>query len=323
MPDLPLSLACWDYDRTRPLSDGRVRASGISLDITVMRPQQAFQAMLQGKGFDAAEMSLANYAVLKARGECPFVAIPVMLSKMFRHSCIYVRADAGIDSPADLKSRRAGTAQLASTGAVFVKGMLEHDYGISQRDLHWFIGGLNQPGPSLANRTSPPDGVRVDHLADGQTIEAAFKSGDIDVIFSNHFPVLWKDRWPGIRRLFPNYKDVEQEYYKRTGIFPVMHIVVLREEFHRRHPFAAGSLYRAFCEARDLAVSDLYDTDALRVAIPWLIDHIEEARRTLGIDHFSYGMDDNRRALEALGLYLYEQQLAPRAVAPEELFIDV
>jgi len=323
MSDLPLKLACWDYDRTRPLSDGRVRPAGIALDITVMRPQQAFQAMLQGRGFDAAEMSLANYAALKARGDCPFVAIPVMLSKMFRHSCIYVRADAGIDSPADLMGKRAGVTQFASTGVVFVKGMLEHDYGISQRDLHWFIGGLNQPSPPPANGMAPPDGVRMEHLPDGQTIEAAFKSGDLDVIFSNHFPALWKDRWPGIRRLFPNHKDVEQAYYKRTGIFPVMHTVVLREEFHRRHPFAAASLYRAFCEARDLAVSDLYDTDALRVTIPWLIDHIEEARQTLGDDHFSYGVSANRRAIEALGRYLHEQQLAPRVVTPEELFLDM
>ena len=323
MSELSLKLACWDYDRTRPLLDGRVRPEGISLDITLMRPQQAFQAMLRGGEFDVAEMSLANYASLKARGECPFVAIPVMLSKMFRHSCIYVRADAGIDSPTDLKSKRAGTAQFTSTGVVFAKGMLEHDYGISQRDMHWWIGGLHEPLPAPATAPASLPGMRMDYLSGEQTLEKMFRAGDLDVLFANHFPSLWTEGWPGIRRLFPDHKAAEKEYHRKTGIFPVMHTVVIRDELHRRHPFVAGNLYRAFCEARDLAVSALYDTDALRVTIPWLIDHVEEARAALGVDYFAYGVEKNRPALAAIGRYLYEQQIAPRIVLPEELFVEV
>ena len=145
MPNVPISLACWDYDRTRPLIDGRVQAEGIDLNVQIMRPQQAFQRMLERKEFDVSEISLASYVTLKARGDCPFVAIPVMLSKMFRHSCIYVRAGAGIRTPADLKGRRVGATQFASTGVVFIKGMLQHEYGVAPSDMRWFIGGLDTP----------------------------------------------------------------------------------------------------------------------------------------------------------------------------------
>ncbi len=322
MTAVSLSLACWDYDRTRPLIDGRVKPDGIALDIKLMRPQQAFQAMLRNE-FDIAEMSLANYTALKARGECPFAGIPVMLSKMFRHSCIYVRKDAGIRTPADLKGKRAGTAQFTSTGVVFAKGMLEHDHGVTQRDMRWWIGGLHAPVPPPANPPAPPPGAEMTHLSAGQTLEDMFKAGELDVLFSNHFPALWQQGWPGIARLFPNFKTVEQGYFRRTGIFPIMHVVVIREGVLREHPLAAKSLYRAFCEARDIAANGLYDTDALRLSLPWLIDHIEETRAAMGADFFAYGIEPNRPALTAIGQYLHEQGLAPRVVAPEELFVPV
>ncbi len=319
---LPLTLACWDYDRTRPLIDGRVKAEGIALDISLMRPQQAFQAMLRNE-FHVAEMSLANYTAMKARGACPFVGIPVMLSKMFRHSCIYVRSDAGIRSPADLKGKRAGTAQFTSTGVVFAKGMLDHDHDVTQRDMSWWIGGLHAPVPPSAQPPAPPPGVQMQHLPADRTLEDMFKEGQIDVLFSNHFPALWDQRWPGIARLFPDFKATEQDYFRRTRIFPIMHVVVIREDVHHEHPSAAKSLYRAFCEARDLAANGLYDTDALRLSLPWLIDHIEETRGVLGADFFAYGIEPNRPALTAIGQYLHEQGLVPRVVAPEELFVPV
>jgi 4,5-dihydroxyphthalate decarboxylase len=316
------TLACWDYDRTRPLLDGRVSAEGLTLDIKLMRPQQAFQAMLRGE-FDAAEMSLANYTVLKARGECPFAGIPVMLSKIFRHSCIYVRSDAGIRTPADLKGKRAGTAQFTSTGVVFGKGMLEHEYGVSQRDMTWWLGGLHAPVAPPSPAQPAPPGVEMHYLSGTETLEALFKAGELDVLFSNHFPKLWDEQWPGIARLFPDYRKVEQGYFKKTGIFPIMHTVVIREALYREQPWIAKALYDAFCKARDIAVDGLYDTDALRLSLPWLIDHLEETKAAMGADPFAYGIEPNRPALTAIGQYLHEQGLAPRAVRPEELFVPV
>jgi 4,5-dihydroxyphthalate decarboxylase len=258
MVNLKLTLACWDYDRTRPLMDGRVKPDGIDLDIRILRPRQAFQRMLDSQEFQVSELSLASYTALKGRGACPFVAVPVALSKIFRHSCIYVRSGAGIRTPADLKGKRVGTSQWSSTGLVFMRGMLQHDYGVRAQDMHWFMGGLNSfVEPPLIPLDLPKD-ITLDFLSGEQTLERMFAAGELDALLSLYIPKLFLDGSPSIARLFPNYREVEQDYYRRTRIFPIMHTVALREDVHREHPWAAKSIYRAFVEARDLAVGGLY-----------------------------------------------------------------
>jgi 4,5-dihydroxyphthalate decarboxylase len=184
MPNLKVTLACWDYDRTRLLIDGRVKPEGIDLDVEVLRPRQTFQRMLDNKEFEVSELSLASYTALKGRGECPFVAVPVALSKMFRHSCIYVRTGAGIRTPQDLKGKRVGTSQWSSTGLVFMRGMLQHDYGVKPQDMHWFMGGLNSfVEPPLIALNLPSD-IRLDFLSGGQTLERMFAAGELDALLS-------------------------------------------------------------------------------------------------------------------------------------------
>jgi len=218
MPNLKLTLACWDYDRTRPLIDGRVKPEGIDLDVEVLRPRQTFQRMLDKKEFEVSELSLASYTALKGRGDCPFVAVPVALSKMFRHSCIYVRTGAGIHTPQDLKGKRVGTSQWSSTGLVFMRGMLQHDYGVKPRDMHWFMGGLNSfVEPPLIALNLPSD-IRLDFLSGGQTLERKFAAGELDALLSLYIPKLFLERSATIARLFPNYKDVERDYYRRTRL---------------------------------------------------------------------------------------------------------
>jgi 4,5-dihydroxyphthalate decarboxylase len=320
MANLKLTLACWDYDRTRPLIDGRVKPEGIDLDIRILRPRQAFRRMLDDQEFHVSELSLASYVTLKGRGDCPFVAIPVALSKIFRHSCIYVRTDAGIRTPQDLKGRRVGTSQYSSTGLVFMRGMLQHEYGVKSEDMHWFMGGLNTfVEPPLIPLNLPP-AIRLDFLQAGQTLERMFDAGELDALLSLYIPDSFLNGAPHVARLFPDFKRVEQDYYRRTQIFPIMHTVALRADLHREHPWAARRLYGAFCQARDLAVNGLYDTDALRVALPWLIDHLEETWRTLGKDYWAYGLAPNRPTLAAIGRYVHEQGLSPRPVEPDELF---
>src|SRR5215471_5903964 len=320
MSKLKLTLACWDYDRTRPLIDGRVRADDIDLKVEVLRPREAFPRMLEKKEFHVSELSLASYVTLKARGDCPFVAIPVALSRMFRHSCIYVRADAGIKRPQDLKGKRVGTTQYGSTAVVYMRGLLEHDYGVRAEDMHWHIGGLDNPTPRPLVPLKLPEKIRVDFLSQGQTLEGMLEAGELDALFSIYIPPIFLKGSPRIVRLFPDYKEAEKDYYRRTGIFPIIHTVVIRGDVYKEHPWAAGSLYKAFCEARDLAVDGLYDTDALRLSLPWLIDHVEENRRVFGDDFWAYGLEPNRKTLEALGQYVFEQGLAPRVVGPDELF---
>jgi 4,5-dihydroxyphthalate decarboxylase len=320
MARLKLTLACWDYDRTRPLIDGRIKPEGIELDIKVLRPRETFQRMLDDREFHISELSLASYAALKGRGDCPFVAVPVALSRIFRHSCIYVRTDAGIRVPADLKGKRVGTTQYSSTALVFIRGMLQHDYGIAPADLHWFMGGLSTPTEQPLIPLALPKDVRLDFLSAGKTLEGMFAAGELDTLLSIYIPKLFLDGLPRIARLFPNFKEVEQDYYRRTGIFPIMHTVVLRRDVHEAHPWAARSIYRAFLAAKELAVDVFYDTDALMVSLPWLLDHVEEAWRVFGKDFWAYGLEPNRTTLAAIGRYVHEQGLSPRIVSPDELF---
>jgi 4,5-dihydroxyphthalate decarboxylase len=320
MSKLKLTLACWDYDRTRPLIDGRVRAEGIDLDIKVLRPREAFPRMLDRKEFDVSELSLASYVALKGRGDCPFVALPVALSKIFRHSCIYVRDDAGIRNPQDLRGKRVGTTQLSSTGVVFMNGMLQHEYGVNSEDIHWFIGGLNSPAPRPLIPLNLTEKIKVELLSVGETLEGMLENAELDALFALYVPALFQSGSPRVMRLFPNYKEVEQDYYRRTRIFPIMHTVVVRDDVYREHPWVARSIYKAFREARDLAVNGLYDTDALRLSLPWLISYVEETWQVFGKDFWSYGLESNHLTLEAIGRYVYEQGFSPRAVRPEELF---
>src|SRR5436309_6346814 len=255
MADLKLTLACWDYDRTRPLIDGRVKPDGIELKIEILRPRQAFQRMLDNKEFHVSELSLASYTALKGRRACPFVAIPVPLSKIFRHSCIYVRSDAGIEKPEDLRGKRVGTSQWSSTGLVFMRGMLQHDYGVKPQDVHWFMGGLNSfVEPPLIPLNLPKE-IDLRFLSAGATLEGMFEAGELDALFSLYIPKLFLDGSPRIVRLFSNFKEIEQDYYRRTRIFPIMHTVVLREDVYREHPWSAKSIYQAFVRAHDLAVN--------------------------------------------------------------------
>lgn len=318
---ITLKMACWDYDRTRPLIDGRVTSEDIVLDVSVMRPREAFTRMLEGEEFDVAEVSLANYARLKAEGDTRFVGIPVALSKMFRHSCIYVRAGSGLETPARLRGRRVGVSQIDSTGIVFIKGMLQHDYGILPSDMTWVVGGLDKP--MAAPKRLPDRHGAIECLENDRTLAEEFAAGRIDVLLSNHMPSSFTAGSPDIYRLFPDFKAVERDYFKRTGIFPVMHVVALRSDVHQRHPQVAKHLYDAFSRARDLAVDGLYDTDALRLTLPWLIEHIEEATAVFGKAWWSYGLEPNYAAWQAICSYQVEQGITENALKPEDLFVKV
>ena len=320
---MKLTLACNEYDRTRPLIDGRVRPEGIDLEITVLKPRQLFPRMLDDQEFDAAELSLASYAALVARGGSPFVAIPVPVSRLFRHSCIYVRDGAGIKSPEDLRGKRVGATQYGATAVVMIKGMLQDEYDVVPRDLHWVIGGLTTPVEKPLIPLNLRPGISLEFAGTGRTLEGMLESNEIDALFSIYIPRLFLAGSPRVARLFADFKAAEQDYFRRTGIFPIMHIVAIRKDVYDVHPWIAQSLYRAFTSARDMAIETLYDTDALVSTLPWLIDHIEESRRILGQEFWPYGLEPNRPTFEALCRYVYQQGLAPRLVTSDELFVRV
>ena len=323
MPDIRLSLACNDYDRCHALLDGRVKPEGIALDIQRVKPRELFPRMLDDQEFHIGELSLASYASLVARGQSPFVAIPVALSKIFRHSCIYVREGSGIERPQDLRGKRVGTTQYGATATVYMKGMIHDEYGVAPHEMRWFVGGLTAPTEKPLIPLNLPPNVDLEFLPQEKTLETMLASGELDALFSIYFPKMFLAGDKRIKRLFPDFKKIEQDYFRRTRIFPIMHMVVLRKDVIRDHPWAAKAMYDAFCRARDVAVTGLYDTDALAVALPWLLDHVEETWGVFGKDFWSYGLEPNRPALDALCRYVHEQRLAPRRVTPEELFAIV
>ncbi len=320
MSKLKLTLACLDYDRIRPLMDGRVRVDGIDLNVLPMRPRETFPRMLERQEFEVSELSLASYVTLKARDKCPFVSIPVPLSKIFRHSCIYIREGAGINSPEDLKGKRIGTTQYGSTAAVYMKGLMQDEYGVRAEDVHWFMGGLAAPTQRPLVPLNLPDKIKIDFLDDEETLEAMMARGELDAYYSIYIPPSFLEGKPHIKRLFPNFKEAETAYYKKTGIFPIMHTVVLREDVYKANPWAARTLFNAFVAAKDEAIGGLYDTDALHISMPFLLDHIEEYWDVFGADFWAYGLKANRPALEAIGRWVFDQGLAPRVVAAEEIF---
>lgn len=320
MSKLRINLACMDYDRVRPLMDGRVNPGGIDLNILPMRPRETFPRMLERAEFEASELSLASYTILKGKGDTRFISIPVALSKLFRHSCIYVRKGSGIASPADLKGKRVGTTQYGSTAVVFMKGLMQDEYGVRPEDMHWFMGGLEAPVQNPLLPLKLPEKIRLEFLKSGVTLEDMMERGELDALFSIYLPPSFMRGDKHIARLFPEYKKAEIAYFKKTGIFPIMHTVVLRRDVYEANPWAARNLFAAFEAAKNLAVDGLYDTDALHLTLPFLLDHIEENWRTFGDDFWSYGFEPNRKTLEAIGRWVFDQGLSPRVVKAEEIF---
>lgn len=300
--------------------DGRVAPSGIDLNVLPMRPRELFPRMLGRQEFDVSELSLASYVTLLARGKCPFVGLPVPLSKLFRHSCIYIREGAGIRSPEDLKGKRIGTTQYGSTAAVYMKGMMQDEYGVRAEDVHWFMGGLTAPTQAPLVPLDLPPSIRLDLLGPGETLEAMMERGALDAYFSIYIPPSFLAGKPFIKRLFPDFKAEETAYYRKTGIFPIMHTVAMRADVHAAHPWAARNLFDAFLAAKNEAIGGLYDTDALHLSLPFLLDHIEEYWEVFGADFWAYGLAANRPALEAIGRWVHDQGLAPRTVTAEEIW---
>jgi 4,5-dihydroxyphthalate decarboxylase len=311
MKKLELTLACGRYDRTQPLIDGRVQPEGVELTFIPLRPGETFWRMLNHGEFDASEMSLSSYTILRSEGDTRFIAIPVFPSRVFRHSAVYVRADSKIEAPEDLKGRRVGVGDYQMTAAVWVRGFLAHEYGVRPEDISWVVGN---PIRSI----KPPDGVRLEVLRPDTTLEAMLERGEIDALASVMIP---HGHGKTFRRLFREPWKVERDYYRKTRIFPIMHTFVLKTELYERKPWLAVSFYRAFCRARDLAYAQMYDTNALTVGLPWVIDEVEEARAIFGGEIWDYSIEGSRPTLDALVAYLDEQKLSRRRMSVEELFV--
>jgi len=320
MAKLKLSLACWDYDRTRALADGSVRAEGIDLAYLNLPVEETFFRMLRKREFDCAEMSLSSYVLSLRQKDPPFIAIPVFPSRFFRHSCIFVSAKSGITRPAQLKGKRIGVPEYQMTAAVWIRGILADEFGVAPHGARYLSGGLEEPGRVEKLKLHLPAKFRVKPIGPRQTLARMLAEGEIDALHSARAPSTLHTRPKAVRRLFKDYAAVELEYFRRTHIFPIMHTVVVRRELYRKHPWIAGSLMKAFAVAQKKTYADLGETAALKAMLPWLVAHVEEARREMGADWWSYGLEPNRRVLETFLRYHREQGLSKRRLAPADLF---
>jgi 4,5-dihydroxyphthalate decarboxylase len=319
MGDIRLTLACEDYDRTRALRDGLVRPNGIDLNYLVMPVEEIFWRMLHFEEFDAAEMSMGAFHVDAARGHMPFIAIPVFPSRSFRHRCIFVHNGSGIERPEDLKGRRVGLPEYTMTAAIWVRGILQHEYGVDPKEVHWFQGGVEQPGRKDRVEFDTPPGVRLETIED-RTLNDMLEAGDIDALISARMPACFVNQSGRVSRLFEDCKHAEMDYFRRTGIFPIMHVIVVRAAIYEEKPWVCQSLFDAFCGAKDICLSQIYDTNILRTSLPWTVVEYEQTRRLMGEDFWPYGFEANRGVLETFHSYLVEQGMIKGRLELEKLF---
>ena len=319
MGKLQLSIAIGDYDRTRALLDGSVQIDGVDPVYMTLAPEEIFFRAFRNVEFDISELSLSSYLIRASKGESPYIAVPVFLSRAFRHTSIYVRTDV-IKRPADPKGRRVGIPEYQLTAIVWARALLQDDYGVRPQDVTWVQGGILTPGRPEKIKLALPADVRLESAPQGDTISAMLDRGEIEGFIAPRPPGGAAAHNPNVGWLFADPTAVAKEYYKRTGVFPIMHVLGVRKELAAQHPWLAGALLKAFEQAKGVALEKLGDTSATKVTLPFVEEQLKAARETLGEDFWSYGVTANRRTLETFLHHHHAQGLSVRAMSVEELF---
>jgi len=319
---LPLTFACGLYDRMLRLYTGEVQPDGIDLEfLAIDEPRQIFDRMGGGLEFHASEMSSSEFISRFGAGQCPFVALPIFASRVFRHGFIFFNRNSGIRMPRDLEGRRVGVPLYTMSAAIWIRGLLQHEYGVDIGKIRWVQGALKKAGahgsPTVAPLLKQP---ALEINGSGKSLSRLLADGDIDAVISSR-PVEGMGKNPDIVRMFPNYREVEKDYYRRTGIFPIMHLVAIRRDVHEAHPFVARSLYDALCESKDRALAQMKERGALRYMLPWLPADMDEIDDVFGGDPWPYGIEANRPTLEAIIQYMVEQHFIARPIPIEDLFV--
>jgi 4,5-dihydroxyphthalate decarboxylase len=316
------TIAVWDYDRTRPLIDGRVAVEGCDpIWLHDMPIETMFSRALGGAEFDVSELSFSNFMAQTARGTSGYVGLPIFPSRSFRHGAWFLRANSGIGSAEELKGKRIGVREYSMTAAVVARGLLEDEHGVGARDVTWVVGDVEERERSHIPLPDLPPGFRVERAPDERFLVDMLLDGELDALLAYKPPKAFVKGYPGLLRLFPDYEAREREYARRTGIFPVMHLMGIRRDVAEAEPWLAMSLMTAFTAAKDLAISDLAIVQALKVALPWAPAEFARTKDVLGDDYWPYGVARNRRAIEALARWHHSQGLSPRLLTVEDLFL--
>jgi 4,5-dihydroxyphthalate decarboxylase len=317
---VPMTLSCWDYDRTRALMDGRVQVEGVDLTYLPLVIEETFFRQARFREFDASEMSLSSYTVSLTRDNPAFIAIPIFPSRMFRHSNIWVNTKSGIRTPKDLIGKRVGMPEFQLTALVWIRGFLKDDHGVPVESVTYWTGGLEDAGRIEKIDLGLPPSIKVDTIDETKTLSQMLDAGEIDALYSPRAPSSFLKGSPNVTRLFPDYPEQERVYYQKYKIFPIMHTVVIRRSLYQQHPWIAQNLYKAFVESQRIAYAELNELAALKTMLPWLPQHIEDTKKVMGDDFWPYGLDKNMPTLTRFLQYHYEQGLSKRLLTPKELF---
>lgn len=320
MSDLRLSVAIGPYDRVMPLVLGEVRIDAVDPQFMLLEPEEIFFRAMRHEAFDICELSLSSYCLRLARGDSPYVAVPVFPSRAFRHTCIVVRGDRGIAGPRDLAGKRIGIPEWQLTANVWARAILEEEYGVRPRDILWVRGGYETPGRIEKLAVTLPEGVVVEEAPPGRTISGMLAAGELDGVMGPRAPSCFERGDPRLRWLFEDPTEAAIAWYRRTRIFPVMHVLGIRRSLAAAHPWLPVAVVKAFEASRRIALARLADTSATKVTLPFVEETLRRARALMGEDFFSYGLAPNRHVFEWFLRHHHAQGLSARLLAPEELF---
>lgn len=316
MDKVALTLAIGDYEHTRDLASGRVSVQGATLNVLTLTPEEAFFRFTHFREWEVSEMSMGKYVSLRSQDDESIAAIPVFPSRVFRHSMIYVRDGGKLTRPEQLKGARVGVPEWAQTAVIYARGYLAHQAGVPLDAVDWVQAGVNEAGRVEKVKLKLPAGVRL-KPEPGRSLNDMLLAGDLDAVLSARPP---RSLGQGIRRLFPDYEAAEEAYFRETGVFPIMHVVVIKSDILARHPWLAMNLYKAFEEAKHRSIERLSDITASHAPFAWLAPYAERMKALFGEDFWPYGLERNRKTLQAFVDFAIEQGVCHRKLAVEELF---
>lgn len=320
MKKIQISVGCCDYDRTRAILDGRVPIEGCEVVPVPVEPEEAFHRAFRFQEFDVSELSLSSHTLMTSRGDNHYVGVPAFVSRLFRHSGIYIRTDRGIAAPADLAGKTIGLPEYQITANTWIRGILKDDYGVQPGSIRWRRGGVEEPGRGERAPLQLPPDIELQQVADDKTLSGMLEAGELDAVISARAPSCFERGAPRVARLFPDYRKAEEDYFRRTRIFPIMHIIGIRKSLAEQHPWLAASVLKAFIAAKEIAMYELGQIGHLFASLPWGVSEFHAARQLMGQDYWSYGYEANRSVLETFTRYHHEQGLSSRRVPPEALF---
>ncbi|OYW38324.1 MAG: 4,5-dihydroxyphthalate decarboxylase [Hydrogenophilales bacterium 12-61-10] len=320
MARLQLTFACGGYDRVRALMDGRVAVEGVDLQVFPLEPEECFARAFRSQDFDITELSGSSHLLTTARGDAHYVGIPAFVSRVFRHSAFYIRTDRGIGGPEDLRGRTIGLPEYQMTACLWARGILSDTYGVPAEAVHWRNGGQEQPGRTERTAITLPARIDLQPIPAGKTLSGMLESGELDALVTARAPSCFVRGAPHVGRLFPDFRAAEEAWFRRTGMFPIMHLIGIRRSLVERHPWLAASVMKAFEQSRAIALHELSQVGTLFTALPWLADDLARAQAVMGPDYWRYGVGPNRPELAAMVRWAREQGLIDHDMPVEAMF---